>query len=490
MILLRERGVIMKKILVTGLVFAIMLSLFVPMASAAALEYTLSPSIVNLDASQTGSFQLVYESDGLPFAGVDCDLLLPADVEITGVKYDGITTGFEGIGTSEGSGITNFSKSALSDTCNGPVACTVSIKYNGTGAVLSSITIIRVRIIRYAPTGVLHTVQLSPAGGANQVSIVANTVSTAPDSADLASLAVSPGALSPAFSPDELAYVVTVGNDVTSVNVTAAAKYPATATVEITGGASLSVGNSNTVTVKVTANDGEVKTYTILVSRLESGATPPPAQSQTPTPPTAQTPEPPPSEEITPTPAPTGGFLPFDDVGVDDWFYGDVYYVWEKELMNGTSENMFSPGITLSRGMVATVLYRMEGEPDVTDLAMPFTDVAAGKWYYNAVKWAADNDIALGFDDDTYRPDDNVTREQLAALLSRYADYAGDELPAKRDYAAFPDQDTISAYALAPVEALYKAGIINGRTNGSFDPKGNATRAEFAAMIHRYCESA
>jgi len=187
-----------------------------------------------------------------------------------------------------------------------------------------------------------------------------------------------------------------------------------------------------------------------------------------------------------PDPPLAGGTFPFDDVRANDWFYGDVYYVWENGLMNGTANNLFSPNATLSRGMVVTVLYRMEGAPDVSGAAMPFSDAAGGSWYYDAVKWAAENGIALGFEDGTYRPNDNVTREQLAALLFRYADCVGDTLPKNRNYAAFPDQNKITGYALEPVEALFCAEVINGRANGSFDPQGNATRAEFAAMIHRY----
>ena len=157
--------------------------------------------------------------------------------------------------------------------------------------------------------------------------------------------------------------------------------------------------------------------------------------------------------------------------------------------MNGTSATLFSPGMTLTRGMVVTVLYRIESEPDVAELDNPFPDVAAGQYYSNAVKWAADKKLVLGYEDGTYRPDRNVTREEFAAILYRYEQYT-EKIPTDiADERVFADAGSISEYAKEPVNALVMQGIINGKENNRFDPKGNATRAEFAAMLHRYLEA-
>jgi len=160
--------------------------------------------------------------------------------------------------------------------------------------------------------------------------------------------------------------------------------------------------------------------------------------------------------------------------------------MWENKLMNGTSDTLFSPYASLTRAMVVTVLYRMDGSPDVSDLDMPFTDVAGGLWYYDAIKWAASNGIALGIGEGIFLPGNNVTREQLAAFICRYAEYTETELPAATEYADFADQADISDYAVGYVKALYTAKIVQGKENNRFDPKGFANRAEFAAVLHRY----
>jgi len=188
------------------------------------------------------------------------------------------------------------------------------------------------------------------------------------------------------------------------------------------------------------------------------------------------------------TPLAPGLDLPFTDVLETHWFYRDVYYMWEHNLMNGTSDTlfmMFSPFEPLTRGMVVTVMYRIEKEPSVSALVMPFTDVGV-IWYYDAIKWAADKGIALGFDDGTFHPDENVTREQMAAFISRYANYTGAEIPVSIEYAGFADQATISDWAVDAVRALYRAEIIRGKEDNRFDPRGYANRAEFAAVLHRF----
>jgi hypothetical protein len=179
--------------------------------------------------------------------------------------------------------------------------------------------------------------------------------------------------------------------------------------------------------------------------------------------------------------------FPFTDVKESDWFYSDVYYMWENKLMNGTGETLFDPGAMLTRGMIVTVLYRMQGSPDAAALPMPFSDVA-NIWYYDAIKWAAINKIALGFENGTFHPNENVTREQMAAFLFRYSEYTETDLPDKEEFAGFADQASIASYALGYVEALVKADIIRGKENNRFDPKGNAIRAEYAAVLHRFLQ--
>jgi len=193
-----------------------------------------------------------------------------------------------------------------------------------------------------------------------------------------------------------------------------------------------------------------------------------------------------PVEEIEDEGPPLGAAFPFRDVLESNWFYGDVYYMWENELMNGTSATLFSPNDPVRRGMVVTVLYRMEGEPDVSGLDNPFDDVAGGMYYTDAVTWAADKGIVLGYNDSEYGPNDNVTREQLAAILYRYQNFTKKIPPDANEGIVFADERSISEYALKPVGALVAQGIINGKENNMFDPKGNATRAEYAAMLHRY----
>jgi len=184
--------------------------------------------------------------------------------------------------------------------------------------------------------------------------------------------------------------------------------------------------------------------------------------------------------------------FPFTDVPESEWFYDYVYYMWENKLMNGTSATLFSPNNTLTRGMVVTVLYRMEGEPDVAELDNPFPDVAAGQYFTNAVIWASDKKIVLGYDNGNFGPNDNVTREQLATMLHRYQTTV-DKIPEIPEDAEeehiFADDGSISGYAKDPVKALVAQGIITGKPENKFDPKGNATRAEFATMLCRYLKA-
>jgi len=157
--------------------------------------------------------------------------------------------------------------------------------------------------------------------------------------------------------------------------------------------------------------------------------------------------------------------------------------------MNGTSADRFSPDTAITRGMVVTVLYRLAGSPYVSNLPNPFSDVAKNMYYENAVKWASKNSIVFGYSSGKFGPNDNISRQDIAVVLKRYSDYSVTALPTIRDYAGFQDNGSITDYAQDAVEALFKAGVINGKLNNRFDPKGNATRAEFAAVMHRLSSS-
>ena len=178
--------------------------------------------------------------------------------------------------------------------------------------------------------------------------------------------------------------------------------------------------------------------------------------------------------------------LPFEDVGADDWFCDDVRYVYENGLMNGTEETRFSPYLSTTRGMIVTVLYRMEGAPDTT-AACPFADVPAGTYYEKAIAWAAANGIVNGYSATTFGPEDPITREQMAAILYRYAKYKGIDVSAAADLSAYGDASSVSAYARPAMGWVCGAGIVQG-SDGLLLPTAHATRAQIAAILHRYCE--
>ena len=188
--------------------------------------------------------------------------------------------------------------------------------------------------------------------------------------------------------------------------------------------------------------------------------------------------------EIAPEP------LPFGDVDDGDWFADAVRFVYESGMMNGVSETDFAPHATTSRSMIVTILYRLEGEPVVND-AMDFTDVAGDAYYAEAVRWAASEGIVGGYGGGLFGSDDAVTREQLAVILYRYAVYKGYDVSIGEDtnilsYADFAD---LSEYAIPAMQWACGAGIITGVTNSTLVPQGEATRAQVAAMLMRFCEA-
>lgn len=186
------------------------------------------------------------------------------------------------------------------------------------------------------------------------------------------------------------------------------------------------------------------------------------------------------------TEAPVSG-LPFGDVKSADWFYNDVKYVYEKDMMAGTAADVFAPNATTTRAMIVTILYRLEGSPAVTGTSA-FVDVPAGQWYTDAVNWAAANQIVKGTSATTFAPNDSITREQMAAILYRYAQYKGYDVTKKADLSGYSDNGQVSAYAKDALAWANAAKLINGVTNTTLAPQGNATRAQVSAILHRFCD--
>ena len=195
--------------------------------------------------------------------------------------------------------------------------------------------------------------------------------------------------------------------------------------------------------------------------------------------------------DTTPTPAPApdpsehpAKEFPFTDVKGGDWFYPDVYYAWDQGLMNGKSATTFDPNGTTTRAEFATVLYRLAGAPAVTEAqkkACPFKDLSA-KWYQDAVVWAYDAKIVNGVSDTVFAPNAQITREQMVAMLYRY----DGEKAAAGDLSKIRDADAISKYAKSAVAWAVAGGVVTGFPDGTFQPKGNATRAQMAAIIARF----
>ena len=178
--------------------------------------------------------------------------------------------------------------------------------------------------------------------------------------------------------------------------------------------------------------------------------------------------------------------LPFVDIGMNNWFHDPVKYVYQKRLMTGLDSTHFGPYKELSRGMLVTILWRMEGEPKTS--LNKFSDVKSGDWYFTAVNWAASKGIVHGYNTGKFGPKDNITREQLAAILMNYAKYKGKNVSARANTSKFTDFNKTSSVFKDAVSWCIANKIISGKENGTkIDPKGTATRAEAASMIMKYC---
>ncbi len=180
--------------------------------------------------------------------------------------------------------------------------------------------------------------------------------------------------------------------------------------------------------------------------------------------------------------------FPFSDVAEGDWYYEAVKFVFDNGIMNGTGADIFDPYVKLNRGMMVQILFNLDGK-NITNGTFTFEDVAKGAWYEDAIAWAAPKGIVLGYSETVFAPLQNITREQMAAMLYRYCQYKGIELPVVRESGSFTDSASVSAYAKEAVQAMYQAGILNGKGNGVFDPQGTATRAEVAQMLMNFVEA-
>ena len=180
----------------------------------------------------------------------------------------------------------------------------------------------------------------------------------------------------------------------------------------------------------------------------------------------------------------------FDDLDINLWYHPDTDYVLSGGLMNGTAEKTFAPDENLTRAMLVTVLYRNEGEP-TADNGHSFTDVEKGAYYENAVSWAQQNGVVKGISETEFAPDAPITREQIAAILHRYAQWKGIDVSVGEDtnILSYRDFDMISEYAIASLQWAAGTGLLKGRTETTLNPRDNATRAEIAAILHRFLEN-
>lgn len=181
----------------------------------------------------------------------------------------------------------------------------------------------------------------------------------------------------------------------------------------------------------------------------------------------------------------------FADVAADAWYAEAVQYVYENGMMSGTSETTFSPDLTTTRGMIVTILYRLEGSPDLSNenLGYPYADVDANAYYADAVYWARQNDIVSGMSAEQFAPNDAITREQMAAILYRYAQFKGYNVSAKAELSVYTDAAQVNTYATDAMAWANGAQLITGTSQATLIPAGNATRAQVATILMRFCEN-
>lgn len=296
----------------------------------------------------------------------------------------------------------------------------------------------------------------------------------------LSSLTVSPGTLTPAFDPDILGYTVEVANSVNSILITATTNNPEAIAYGV-GTKPLDVGVNN-FAITVTAGDGSAMEYVIAATRAVDIKNSNP-HNQTP-PPDITNPDPtPPVEEW---------INPYTDVAQTDWFYQAVQYVTECGLMNGTGSKLFSPFAAMTRAMLVTILYRLEGgasidsEFRISDSG--FSDITEGAWYCDAVVWAAVNGIVEGYGNGKFGAQDPVTCEQAVTILYRYARGKGLDISAVANLSELVDADAISSWALDAMRWAARVGITKELPGNEIAPKASSTRAELATIFKQFVE--
>ncbi len=258
---------------------------------------------------------------------------------------------------------------------------------------------------------------------------------------------------------------------------------------------------AGTYTATITISGDKIMPQTIEVSFVVTAATPTPTPTPIPTPTPTPTPgrkrpvaglptnkvEEPKGEVVVNPDAHKCPAVAFEDFDVDSWYHEDIDYVVENEIMNGVSETEFAPDGNLTRAMLVTILYRAEGEP-ATNRSIPFSDVDMGAYYANAVVWAEQNEIIKGISETEFAPDSNVTREQLATIIFRYAQFRGMDAITTEENLHFDDAEDISEYAITAMNWGIGRDYLYIRSEGKINPAKDATRAEVAAFIHRYME--
>ena len=176
----------------------------------------------------------------------------------------------------------------------------------------------------------------------------------------------------------------------------------------------------------------------------------------------------------------------YTDVDTGAWYHEAIDFAIENDLMNGVGDNIFNPDGNLSRAMMVRILWNMEDQP--TNVSGSYSDVVAGAWYEKAVLWATANNIVNGYPDGSFGPDNSITRQEMAAILYRYAQFKEYDMTAEDDLTRFPDGDETAEWAETFVRWAVAEGLLNGRDDGTLDPAGTATRAEVAQIFMNYCE--
>ncbi len=318
--------------------------------------------------------------------------------------------------------------------------------------------------------------------GAN-VLLSFGTVSTT-KSAELASITIDSFPLSLADFDSNNEANIEVNDLVTGLyNMSVTAK-STTATITINSGATADTSTDSNIysgqadikanpsKISFTVTDGsESETYIVNISENTVNADRPDRED------TATSPT-----------TPTAPSMSFTDIRSTDWFYDAVKYMFDNELMNGVSDTLFAPNTELTRAMFVTILHRIEGTPSAS-ASVTFADVEDGAWYEDAVKWASSNGIVNGYSDVQFAPNDSVTREQMAAIMFRYATYKGYDISNRAELDQFIDSDEVSAWATEAMKWATGSALINGKGGGLLDPVGSATRAEVATIIMRFVEA-